>query len=251
MISRKRSSSVEERDSEILPLICELKQEHPFWGYRRICATLKYKHSIVVNHKRMLRLLKEQNLLVNHKEYKAKRTGNRPKPKPTRPNEWWGIDMTKVMTDAGWVYLVIVLDWYTKKIVGYSCETQSRSIEWLEALDMGLNRQFPEGGKNQGIHLMSDNGCQPTSVKFMSECNVLGVEQAFTSYNNPKGNADTERMMRTIKEELVWINEFTDVWEFKKALKDWIDNYNSDYLHSALGWMTPELFEQNTLLVSA
>ena len=235
----------------ILPLICKLKQEHPFWGYRRICATLKYKHGIVVNHKRMLRLLKEHNLLVNRKEYKAKRTGSRPKPKPTRPNEWWGIDMTKVMTGTGWAYLVIVLDWYTKKIVGYSCETQSRSKEWLEALDMGLNRQFPEGGRNQGLRLMSDNGCQPTSVRFMSECNILGVEQAFTSYNNPKGNADTERMMRTIKEELVWINEFADIWEFKKALKDWIDSYNSDYLHSALGWMTPEQFEENTLLVSA
>lgn len=238
-------------DSKLLPLIHELKQTHPFWGYRRIWATLRYKHGLAVNHKRVHRILREQNLLVNRKEYKAKRTGNRPKPKPSRPNEWWGIDMTKIMTGKGWAYLVIVLDWYTKKIVGYSLESQSRSKEWLEALDMGLNSQFPDGSRGKRLHLMSDNGCQPTSVKFMSDCGILGVEQAFTSYNNPKGNADTERMMRTIKEELIWLNEYKDIWELKPAVKAWISSYNSDYLHSSLGWKTPEQFETETLLTYA
>jgi transposase InsO family protein len=73
---------------------------------------------------------------------------------------------------------------------------------------MAVNRQFPEGVRGKGVHLMSDNGCQPTSVRFMSDCAVLGVKQTFTSYNNPKGNADTERIMRTIKEELLWLNEY-------------------------------------------
>jgi putative transposase len=72
---------------------------------------------------------------------------------------------------------------------------------WLSALEMALNRQFPEGVQGQALSPMSDNGCQPTSVAYMKACSTLGVYQAFTSDNNPKGNADTERFMRTLKEE--------------------------------------------------
>ena len=251
MIPRKRSSAVESRDAELLPLIDKMKQEHPFWGYRRIWANLRFKHGLEVNQKRVLRILREHKLLVNRVEYKAKRTNNRPKPRASRSGEWWGIDMTKILTNSGWAYLVVVLDWYTKKIVGYSCESHSRSSEWLEALNMGINAQFPDGVRDKGLRLMSDNGCQPTSVRFMSECGILGVEQVFTSYNNPKGNADTERMIRTIKEELIWLNEYEDIWELKTALKSWISSYNREYLHSALGWMTPEQFEEKTLLTLA
>lgn len=74
---------------------------------------------------------------------------------------------------------------------------------------MGVNRQFPQGVRGHDLHLMADNGCQPTAISFMKTTADIGIKQAFTSYNNPKGNADTERFMRTLKEELVWINEWS------------------------------------------
>jgi len=76
----------------------------------------------------------------------------------------------------------------------------------------------PEGGRNYSLHLTSDNGSQPTSASFMRACSVLGIKQAFTAYNNPKGNANTERLIRTIKEELVWVNEFTSLEEVEIKL---------------------------------
>jgi len=102
----------------------------------------------------------------------------------------------------------IRVKWYSKKIVGYYAGVQSKSEHWLEALNMAINRQFPDGARGQGLNLMSDNGCQPTSKKFMESCSLMGVQQAFTSYNNPKGNGDTERVMRTFKEEKVWLTEW-------------------------------------------
>jgi putative transposase len=66
---------------------------------------------------------------------------------------------------------------------------------------MAVNRQFPDGARGQDLSLMSDNGCQPTSLTFMKACSTLSIHQAFTSYNNPKGDADTERVIRTLKEE--------------------------------------------------
>ena len=75
--------------------------------------------------------------------------------------------MTKVLTPTGYVYITFVLDWYTKKIVGYHAGLQSKNQDWLSALDMGLQRQFPNGVRECGLQLISDNGCQPTSVNFI------------------------------------------------------------------------------------
>jgi len=147
--------------------------------------------------------------------------------------------MTKVMTNTGWVYVVIVLDWYTKKIVGHYSGKQARTAEWLEALNKALNREFPQGVRGQGLKLISDNGSQPTSLRFMKACSNLEVQQVFTSYNNPKGNADTERMIRTMKEELFWLREWEDERGLSLELDKWVYYYNRNYLHSALGYSTP------------
>ena len=166
--------------------------------------------------------------------------------------------MTKVMVDGfGWMYIVVVLDWYTKKIVGYYTGMECRGRHWLEALDMAVNCQFPGGVRKNGLHLMSDNGSQPTSIGFMKACRALDINQAFTSYNNPKGNADTERVFRTMKEELLWLHEWTSPFELADALAQWISKYNGSYLHSSLKYKSPNQFEeeyqtsQDTLLVSA
>ncbi len=91
---------------------------------------------------------------------------------------------------------------------------------------------------------MADNGCQPTSVAFMQACRAMGLTQAFTSDNNPKGHADTERLMRTVKEERVWIHEWKSPEEFIEALDGWVKAYNSGYLHSARHYQTRMAFEQ-------
>ena len=93
------------------------KEEHPFWGYLRVWAWLRYREHRLVNKKRVLRLMREHHLTVKPNERPgARRTPEASKPRPTRPNPWWGIDMTKVMTSSGWVYVVMVPDWHTKRI---------------------------------------------------------------------------------------------------------------------------------------
>ncbi len=78
----------------------------------------------------------------------------------------------------------------------------------------------------------------------MGRMAILGIEQIFTSYDNPKGNAETERMMRTIKEEVVWLHEFTSLREAREVIGRWIEKYNREYVHSALGYLSPLAFEQ-------
>jgi putative transposase len=238
---------VTQQDGHLLPRIQELKAEHPFWGYRRIWAYLRFVEQVAVNKKRILRLMREHQLLVQpNLRLRATRTPTGSKPRPTKPNEWWGIDMTKVLVQGfGWVYIVVVLDWYTKTIVGYSAGLQCKTQDWLRALDTAVNRQFPEGVRGRGVSLMSDNGCQPASTAFMQACGLLGIHQAFTSYNNPKGNADTERVMRTLKEECLWLQEWTCPFALVSSLEAWFDYYNEQYLHSALGYKPPRQFERD------
>lgn len=245
-MTRNTSVKVAERNQEILERIQALKSDHPFWGYRRIWAHLRFVDQFPINKKRILRLMRQHDLLVKpNLRLKAKRTTTKSKPKASRPNEWWGIDMTKVLVESfGWIYVVIVLDWYTKKIVGYYAGIQCKSIHWLSALNMAANRQFPNGIKEQSVNLMCDNGCQPTSLLFMESCRLMGINQAFTSYNNPRGNADTERMMRTLKEECVWLKEWTSPFQLAQELENWIEyKYNQKYLHSTLDNKTPNQFE--------
>ena len=101
-----------------------------------------------INKKRVLRLMRTHALLVKpNVRLKATRTPPRSKPRPTVPNQWWGIDMTKVLVEpVGWAYLVLVLDWYTKKIVGHYAGLQAKAAHWLVALDRAVQQQFPQGG---------------------------------------------------------------------------------------------------------
>ncbi|MBI5300413.1 MAG: IS3 family transposase, partial [Deltaproteobacteria bacterium] len=88
--------------------------QHPFWGYRRVHAYLKHRKKINVGKKRIKRLMKEEGLLARQKRFKPERP-LRDKPQADGPNQFWGTDMTKFMVPSfGWVYLVIVIDWYTK-----------------------------------------------------------------------------------------------------------------------------------------
>lgn len=89
------------RDEALLPHRQRLKAEHPFWGYRRIWAYLRFVEHLVVNKQRILRLMREHHLVVPaHLKLKAKQTPKKSKPRPTKPHEWWGIDMTKVLVEG-------------------------------------------------------------------------------------------------------------------------------------------------------
>lgn len=102
-----------QRHAGLRQRIRELKAEHPFWGYRRIWAYLHFVERRPINKKRVPRLMREHSLLVApNLRLTAKRTLGQSKPQPTKPHEWWGIDMTKVLVQGfGWVYIVVVLDW--------------------------------------------------------------------------------------------------------------------------------------------
>ncbi|MGY8986905.1 MAG: IS3 family transposase [Sphingomonadales bacterium] len=242
-MKRKRSPSREALDAPILDRIRLIKSEHPLWGYRRIWAYMRYRDTVVIGKNRIYRLMKEHHLLVSKNDrLKAKRYSTRPKPRANVPNQYWGTDMTKVkIHDWGWVYVHIVIDWYTKEIIGHYTSLTSKTSDWLEALHIAVNTRYPDGifSKRGKPKLISDNGCQPTSEAYMKACSQLKIKQIFTTWNNPKGNADTERFFRTLKEDLVWTHDWAIPFEFQQDLDHWIIDYNTDFPHQSLAYKTP------------
>ena len=95
-----------------------------------------------------------------------------------------------------------------------------------------------------GLKLVSGSGCQPCLEQYMKACSNLEIEQIFTSFNNPKGSADNERVIRILKEKCIWSNGFCSFNELKTGLELWVEGYNACYLHSTLGNFPPNVFEK-------
>lgn len=261
-MKRRRSVTVTVRDDLMAERIRAVKAEHPLWGYRRVWAYLRYRQGVRVSRNRIARIMTERGLMVSRNQrLKARRGVAGSKPRASRPDQYWGMDMTKVRLGSyGWVYVHVVLDWHTKEIVGCSMSARSRTADWLAALEQAVNARFPQGARQESdgrhLHLITDNGCQPTSQSFMKNCATLGIKQIFTTWCNPKGNADTERVIRTLKEDLVWTRDWDNPFAFETALGNWIESYNSDFPHQALNYLTPEQKRQqfnqpNSIFLSA
>ena len=240
---RARPATRAAMDAPILERIFAIKADHPLWGYRRVWAYMRFRDQIVVGKNRVYRLMSEHNRLVAaNPNLRAKRHSTRPKPRSKVPNQFWGTDMTKVAIKGwGWVYVHVVIDWYSKEIIGHHVALTSKTQDWLDALDKAVQARFPNGilSKRGKPKLVSDNGSQPTSIKFMKTCSTLKIRQIFTTWNNPKGNADTERFFRTLKEDFVWSNDWHSPFTFEAEFHRWIRAYNTDFPHQSLNYRTP------------
>jgi putative transposase len=176
---------------------------------------------------------------------KAKRTPMGSKPRPPKPDEWWGIDMTKGLVQGfGWIHSVVGLDWYTTIMVGYAAGRPCQAQEWFTALAMAGNRQCPAGVRDQGLSRRRDHGCPPTATSVMRTCGTLGMHPVFTRDTNPQGNAATERVMRTLQAEGLGLRDGTCPFTLIKALEAWSADDHEPYRHSALGYKPPRPVER-------
>ena len=231
------------KEQELRNLAHEYKKSHPNRGYRKFRAWLRKQRSISIGRKKANRILREEGLLCSRIHYKGKRDPV-PQPMPTAPNQSWQIDMTSVMlSNATRLFLVIIIDVFTRKIVGWNLSRRCRATEWTNAIFSALRNEFPNGYNASGLKLRSDNGCQPTSRHYIETLQPIGVQPEWTGYSTPESNAYVERVIRTIKEEGVWPYDWNTEAEASVQLNKTIAEYNAEYPHSALAELSPNEFE--------
>ena len=223
------------------------------FGHRRIWALLRREGRWLVNKKTVWRIMHEEGLVRPKVWGRPARPRRVERMRPAAPNQGWQIDMTSFqLSDLTPLYLVVVTDCFTRQIVGWTLERRCRASEWTAAVRMALEaRGLTSKEAAQGLVLRSDNGAQPCSKHFVEFLSRAGVTGQYTGYNAPDDNAYVERMIRTIKEEEIWPNAYDTFAEAHQAIDEYVCYYNSERIHSALDYRTPNEMEAQTITLNA
>lgn len=259
MINLKRSTSyyqpknpsVEQlkTETDLRDRIEDLALEYPGYGYRRITKQL-HREQIKVNHKHVLRLMRESSLLVFSKHRWINTTDSRhgyPRyPNLTKdlvlttPNQLWVADITYIRIYAGFVYLAVILDAFSRKTVGYQLGQNLDTQLTLGALQMALTQRQPATGL---IH-HSDQGVQYAATDYIAVLQQHQCQISMSRRGNPYDNAKAESFIKTLKQEEVYLWEYQTYAHVLKRIPFFIEKvYNQKRLHSALGYLPPNEFE--------
>lgn len=226
---------------------------HPGYGRPRLTAQLR-REGWVVNPKRVQRLLREEGWVQRRARRRVRTTnsdhGYACYPNLlshcgwralTAPDQGWGADLTYIRLGEEFCYLAVVLDLFSRKVVGWDLSASLEAAGAVRALEMALAARTPPHG---WIH-HSDRGVQYACAEYVARLEAAGARISMCAPGQPKENARVERVMRTFKEEEVDLQEYRSVAEVRRELGRFIEEvYNRKRLHSALGYRPPSEFEE-------
>ena len=246
-------------DSEDLDLknqIREIAMEFAGYGYRRMTAELQNR-GFEVNRKRILRLMRQDNLLCKKKSFKPVTTDSShglpiypnllKGAKITGLNQVWASDITYVQLLHEHIYLAVVLDLYSRKCIGWELSRNIDSQLAMNALDRAIENRWSESA--QGLVHHSDQGVQYASHDYVDCLKEHSILISMSRKGNPYDNAFAESFIKTLKVEEVYLNEYGTFEDAYKNIWRFIEKvYNNKRLHSALGYRSPEQFEMEVAL---
>ena len=237
-------------DADLRDQIQKLSLQRRHEGYRRITQRLR-NLGLVVNAKRVLRLMRNDNLLSLRKKPFVPRTTDSRHPFPIAPNlikgliptgvdQVWVADITYVRLGEAHVYLAVVLDAFSRKVVGWALEDYIDARLPLAALDMAIAERNPRPGL---IH-HSDRGVQYACADYAARLAERQIQRSMSRPGNPYENARAESFMKTLKGEEVDGRAYADLDQARSSIGQFLEEvYNADRLHSALGYKSPVDFE--------
>jgi putative transposase len=248
--SRVMSVAEQREGADLRDRIEQIVVEHARYGYRRVTQQLR-REGYRVNHKRVARMMREESLQCQIKRRWVKTTdsnhGYRIYPnrlrgiEVSRPNEVWVADITYIRIVTGFLYLAVLLDLYSRKVIGWALSDRIDAELSLAALRMALERR----GEIKGCIHHSDRGVQYASTAYVKELEQAGLHMSMARKGNPYDNATAESFMKTLKHEEVYLWDYQTLNEVKERIPYFLEEvYNRKRLHSALGYCPPEEYEQ-------
>jgi putative transposase len=223
--------------------------EWPCYGRPRITAELRHQ-GWTVNPKLVYRLMREDNLLcIRKRKFVVTTDSNHTRriyPNLaeglilTAPNQLWRADITYIRLRDEFVFLAVILDAYSRRVIGWALDRTMEDELTLTALRMALSRRAVQAGL---VH-HSDRGSQYASNDYTDLLKTNGIDISMSRKGNPWDNAACESFMKTLKYEEVHRNEYRDLAEARASIAEFLEKvYNQKRLHSALGYLPPAEFE--------
>jgi len=240
-----------DRDMELRDAIQKIAVEWPSYGRPRITKELR-RRGWVVNPKRVRRLMREDNLLCVRKRKFVVTTdsnhGRKIYPNLARKmiltgtDQLWVADITYIRLRDEFVFLAVILDAHSRRVIGWALDRTLEDELTLGALRMALTRRIVQPGL---VH-HSDRGTQYASSDYTNRLKEHGVTISMSRKGNTRTNAACESFMKTLKYEEVYRNEYRDLVEVRASIREFLEKiYNQKRLHSALGYLPPVEFEAN------
>jgi transposase InsO family protein len=237
-------------DVALRDLIQQIVLENRCYGYRRVAAELCHR-GVVTNRKRVLRLMRADNLLAVRKQRFVFTTDSRhgyavyanlaARLRLTGVNQLWVSDITYVRLRETFLYLAIVMDAYSRRVVGWELGEDLRAELALNA----LNRALADRPIEPGLVHHSDRGVQYCSQTYVERLQAYGFVISMSRTGNPYDNAKAESFMKTLKSEEVYLHQYRDQEEARTCIQRFIEEvYNGKRLHSSLGYLSPAAFEE-------
>ena len=246
-----QASAPRREETGLRDAIQRLALANRHYGYRRIAALL-VREGWQANHKRVLRLMREDNLLCLRKAAFVPATTDSRHNWRIVPNlarglevtgldQLWVADITYVHLAEEFGYLAVVLDAFSRKVVGWAFETHLRAELAIAALEMAIAARRPPPGSL--IH-HSDRGVQYACANYTAILAAYDIQASMSRAGNPYDNAKAESLMKTLKQEEIDAGDYRDVDDARARIGHFIDtDYNCQRLHSALDYLTPEEYE--------
>jgi len=238
-------------DPDLRDAIQRIALEFPCYGRPRITAELK-RRGREVNHKRVGRIMREDNLLclrrrkfvaTTDSDHDLRVYPNHAKDmEPIGIDQLWRADITYIRLETEFVYLAVVLDAYSRRVIGWALDRRLEDDLAIAALKMALRRRKPA----EGLTHHSDRGVQYASNDYTALLRDHGIRISMSRKGNPYDNAACESFMKTLKYEEVYRQEYRTMAEARACIEQFIEKiYNGKRLHSALGYRPPVEFERS------